>query len=417
MLSSILAKPTVQVTVEQDTIFVRPTADPSFPSEDPEIRGTVLVTMPTRRAVKSINVVFEGLCDAYGGPGFPYESSTTLSKRLDLDLEGTVLEAGNHSFNFSFIVPSSTAVYQRCTFGRVRHYIKATLNCASGLSSSFASAPCALWISAHPNALREAPETFEAQIEHFSEDIGPVGVGISSPHLTVASLLNLRVALLGPPEQVTIQSITCSVVQAFEISFKDGSVSRPPAKSYRLAPVATQPTPKPILPYETSDNAPLKDLEPLYELDKGEEFKWSKLMRIPDDDHCRPTTLEGTDTRIRASHKICVEIRYRKQGETKDMVVSILKPIQISSCCSALDSIYLPVYARTAPKTIIRPVQFRCLCNLSLKEMVDRDGFALERAGSIDAASSDSRTLGCERVEKSPGYQEGLGWTTNSPTQ
>lgn len=87
------------------------------------------------------------LSPSAGGPGFGYESSQTLYKELDLDLKGEVLEKGSHvsvnflsppalttprltppsfsatrSLNFSYIIPSSTATYQRCEFGRVRHY-------------------------------------------------------------------------------------------------------------------------------------------------------------------------------------------------------------------------------------------------------------------------------------------------------
>lgn len=151
-------------------------------------------------------------------------------------------------------------------------------------------------------------------------------------------------------------------------------------------------------------------------------------MRVPDDDLVRPTTLDGTETRIRVSHKLSVEIRYRKVGSDEDTATTILKPINIASvgpptsvvpiafadpllsqCCSVIDSLFLPAYVKTAPKTIIRPINLRCLCNLSLKEMVDRDGFALQHAGTISTAE-DSRTLGVDRVDKSPGYQEGFRW-------
>lgn len=46
----------------------------------------------------------------------------------------------------------------------------------------------------------------------------------------------------------------------------------------------------------------------------------------------------------------------------------------------------------------------RCYCNLSLKEMVDRDGLALQRAGSITEPSSEARVLGVDAASKSPGW-------------
>lgn len=63
---SLFATPTLHVTIEQDMIFVNPTTDTSFPSEDAELRGSVLLTLPSRRSVKRIEVVLEGICDACG---------------------------------------------------------------------------------------------------------------------------------------------------------------------------------------------------------------------------------------------------------------------------------------------------------------------------------------------------------------
>ncbi|KAL8276760.1 hypothetical protein RQP46_010816 [Phenoliferia psychrophenolica] len=313
MFGSFLSQPTVSVTVEQEMVFVRPNTF-GIASEDPEIRGTVLLSLPSKRAIKSIRVELTGLCDAYGGAGWKYESSTTLQKHLDLELGDEVLAAGNHAFNFSFIVPSSTAVYQRSIFGRVRHYVKATVECSSGIMSTFSSNPVAIWISAHENPANEPPAPLELCIEHFSEDLGIIGIGVSSPHLTVASLLSLRVTLLGVPANLTIRSITCSIIQ---------------------------------------------DPEPLVNLTPGLEWKYQRLMRVPDDDHVRPSTLEGTDTRIRASHRLSIEIRYRRECDADDKATTITKPIIIASCCSTIDSLFLPAYDRTAPKTIIRPLEMR----------------------------------------------------------
>lgn len=135
-------------------IFVNPTTDTSFPSEDAELRGSVLLTLPSRRSVKRIEVVLEGICDACGSSGHPYETVTTLRKHLNLELEGEILDGGDHVFNFSFIIPSSTAVNQRSAYGRVRHYVKAKAEFSSALSNTISSSPVALRVSAIDSALR-----------------------------------------------------------------------------------------------------------------------------------------------------------------------------------------------------------------------------------------------------------------------
>lgn len=85
------------------------------------MRGTVLLCLPTRKAVKEIRVAFEGLCDVWGefrshastwpgpreltvvrvlvagGDNYPYETTFVLRKNLEYDFAGEVLEAGKHA--------------------------------------------------------------------------------------------------------------------------------------------------------------------------------------------------------------------------------------------------------------------------------------------------------------------------------
>lgn len=102
-------------------------ADPSTltaaaQSQDPVVHGTCLIKLPTRKAIRRVKVIFEGLCDATGGAGWPYETSSVLCKSLEHDLRGEYFEAGNHAFSFTFIIPSSTPASQRSIYGRTRYY-------------------------------------------------------------------------------------------------------------------------------------------------------------------------------------------------------------------------------------------------------------------------------------------------------
>lgn len=392
-------------------IFVNPTTDNTFPSDDPEVRGTVLLTLPSKRPIKAIRVVLEGICDANGGGGYPYETTTTLQKRLNLELGGEMLEAGDHVFNFSFIVPSSTAVFQRSTYGRVRHYVKAKVDFSSALSSTISSSPIMLWISATESSTHDIPEPLEINVEHFSEDLGPIAIGISSPHLTVSSLVAFRVAFVAPSQRATIQSISAFITQNFSIHYEDGSVAQPPPKRYQLTTIDETTAPRSLALPLNDDKPREPDPIPLKPLQPGAEWRFSRLARIPNDDHCRPTTLSGTQARIRVSHKISVEIKYIPAGGVNEKLITISKPVTVASCCCMIDQMYLPAYHRNPPKTVMRPLDSRCLCNLSLKELVDRDGFALEQAGSIETTEFHERLLGEERSDKSPGYSCTTGYT------
>ncbi|GAA6029706.1 hypothetical protein JCM8097_001011 [Rhodosporidiobolus ruineniae] len=475
MLSGLFSSPTVKITLEEDDIFIHPVAT-SYPTVDPVLRGTALVTLPSRRAIKKFKVVFEGLCDAFGGDGWAYESTVALHKEVEQDFRGEVFEAGNHAFNFSFIVPSSAAVSQRCAYGRIRYYVKAIVDFEDGLiRNSVSSAPTALWLAANPSPPGELPYPTDVSFQHYSEDLGPVGIGIASPHLTVAALCNVRLSLLGPPQPVNVISVNGIITQTFEVHYTDGKVAKPKPRQFTLTKVDQRASPSlcvaahnpvtcPIVPLPpgttfpadavpsalpTPSNAslttaatapscatahsstddlppnsfrpistccaivpdqPIPDPSPLASVVPGQEFHHSRICRVPDDDHVRPTTLEGTETKIRVSHKISVEVRYRKAGDEEDMVLTIAKPVTIASCCCLVDSLYLPAYSACAPKTVTRPVVPQCACNMSVKSLFDRDGAALERAGSIDMPSTPPRLIGIDGSPVCPG-QKTPSWT------
>lgn len=74
-----------------------------------------------------------------------------------------------------------------------------------------------------------------------------------------------------------------------------------------------------------------------------------------------------------------------------------------SQCYPNKHSLSLPAYARSAPSVSYRSHKCECLCNLSLEDMVDRDGLALRRAGSIEYA--EEVITGREgRLTKSPAF-------------
>lgn len=97
MISSIFSRPIVSITLVEDQLFVHPSLVLDLPTRDPVLAGTVLIELPTRRAISSVKVVLEGLADVCGGDGWSYESSQTLYKDLVLPLDGEVLEPGSHA--------------------------------------------------------------------------------------------------------------------------------------------------------------------------------------------------------------------------------------------------------------------------------------------------------------------------------
>ncbi|GAA6058939.1 hypothetical protein JCM10212_002891 [Sporobolomyces blumeae] len=440
MFNSLFSSPKVVVSLEDDWLLVHP-IDASYPTNDPTLNGTVLVTLPSKRSIARIKVILEGVCDVARGNGHGYEQSKTITKELVTELKGEEFDQGNHHFNFSFIVPSSTAVAQRCTYGRVRHYVKAIVEFEGRLTSSISSTPTSLWITANPSPPGEIPLPTDVTYQHFSEELGPVGIHVSSPHFTVAALCNLRVSILGAPRPVTVTSIKGFIHQAFTIELEDGTKVEPKPARWQLVKVDNGAPPLFPPPFTSSEpdnvssassssstlasglptssssssssspyplprtrtptklitdlpDSPVADPYPLVALPAATEFHYSRICRVPDDDHCRPTTLEGSEGRIRVKHKLAVEIKYRKEGHDAEMTLTIAKPITLASCCCLIDRLYLPAYSRAPPKTVLRrttAVFPPCMCLVSLKEAFDRDGEALQRAGEIESDPYSTR--------------------------
>lgn len=73
-----------------------------------------------------------------------------------------------------------------------------------------------------------------------------------------------------------------------------------------------------------------------------------------------------------------------------------------------LDNLCLPAYRRSAPvKTVEKPLESHCMCNMSTKMLLDRDGEQLQRAGAIDSPGATARNIGVG-VDKSPSINDTL---------
>lgn len=89
--------PAVEIELEEDWVYVLPLPE-GFPTNDPVLRGTVFVSLPVPTALSTLSVVLEGLCEAYGGDEYGYESSVTLRRESEEDLRNEVFEAGRHAY-------------------------------------------------------------------------------------------------------------------------------------------------------------------------------------------------------------------------------------------------------------------------------------------------------------------------------
>ncbi|BGP54640.1 hypothetical protein JCM8202_003704 [Rhodotorula sphaerocarpa] len=438
----------IHVSFLEDILYLHPPSLADEPSHDPILRGQVTLVVAAPRRAKKVRVELIGRATRHAGDGgYAYESNQCLEKHLEIDLQGETLDKGTHTWDFSFILPSSTAVTERSDFGSIRHSVRATLH-GHGTFRDLTSSPKAVWLIANPAAPGDLPSGLEIDVRQDLRDIGPIALHISSPHLTVASLLFLGITLERPPEGLKIMSVQAFVRQQFEIHYSnpDLPVSHPPEQR-KLLFYADSSTPlasstddllerdhlsrgaPPPLAYEPRALMP----QPLARLEGGKEWMYARVTRIPDDDSVRPTTLRGTDTPIRVQHALVAQVRFRYKGSKKDHVLEMESKVDIASCCCLTSSLLLPVYrslhaatptsassalssgagtpaaqSRSAspgpstalttlsggsvigvdtPSGSVTPAHRRCLCNIPMQKLVDEEGERL-----CGAAESRSRS-------------------------
>ncbi|BGP14907.1 hypothetical protein JCM10213v2_002862 [Rhodosporidiobolus nylandii] len=380
-------KDVLTVSILEDTVFVQPSIPPtSLPfasqeptSDDPLLKGTVTLVCHAPRRAQRIRVELLGIAAKHGGDSsFSFEQQETLRKSVEIELKGERLDPGTHTWDFSFIIPSSTAVSERSVYGTVRHSVRAVLH-GGGSFRDVSSMIKPVWLIANTAPAGELPS-----------DLGPISLHISSPHLTVASLIFLGVSFEQPPPGLKIMSMQAFVRQEFEIHYsnKEVPVQHPPIQRKLLFYAdSTTPVPTstedlldrpnlsrgapPPLPYEPRMLLP----QPLARLEGGKEWTYARVTRIPDDDSVRPTTLDGTDTPIRAKHALVCQVKYRFKGSKKDQVLEMASNVTIASCCCLTSSLLLPEYR-------------------SRHHLSHCTGSARPRSGSLSAADSLSAAAG-----------------------
>lgn len=146
-----------------------------------------------------MNYTHSGKADI-GWPESAYESAISLDKKVSFfdNEEETVLEKGHHTFSFSIIVPSSTSPYERCSYGRVRHFVVAKAKGLGAMGSDIVSDEKPLFLIPNPGGAGPScpPPSLHHKIEGMTDDIGPYTIALQSQHIMVHRFLQLVFFLL-----------------------------------------------------------------------------------------------------------------------------------------------------------------------------------------------------------------------------
>ncbi|GAA5999006.1 uncharacterized protein JCM10292_003251 [Rhodotorula paludigena] len=402
-----LAQPSLQISLVEDVFFLHPGPDDQ-PSEDEIVKGTVTLWLPKPRALKHLTVRLVGRYDIGWDDSTPYESGICLERTVSLIQDGEVaqLEKGEHTFEFIIIVPAGAACYERCQYGRVRHIITAKAKGLGPMGSDVMSNEKPVFFIVNPGLddVSKPPPPLHLKFEGSLEEIGPYAVAMQSAYCMVAGLLLFRLNLLFPPMDLLIYSIKVKIIQSFQLRSpvdKDHTSSPPPvAQTVFILDAAHPPNFAKVSEKDLGGKSGTQTPRagPLKVLKKDEMWKIHHLARLPNDNHIRPSTQEGTITPISVRHTIQMELTYRpmteeesnppppgapppsKKGKDKEKdeperrKVVMSKPFDIFSCCCFLDSLTLPVYALLDPNPmpLDAELQLPCVCGLNLKGLIER---------------------------------------------
>ncbi|KAH8924522.1 hypothetical protein BT69DRAFT_1318831 [Atractiella rhizophila] len=410
-----LASPTLSLSITHPIVFVRPNANPSLPTHDPIFSGTVSLNLPKERQLKELRVRLKNVADvAFGVPMDPSITNFVLmEKELKIDLggaDGVKLSKGVHTWEFSFIVPSSIAPYERCNFGRVysRIYARASF---PGLGRKL-EASTKIDVVANPMQEAETPGQFDLRIDDFNRDIGIFRLHYESPHFTVAGLLHFHFSIPEPPQRLTFEKLELFILQQHTLRRPRKSDKEPESP-----PVIPPPQRRKIFAAEGG------------EIHRG--WKLSRWIRLPNSNILRCTTQPGTQTPISNSHELSFEFTYRvpdpkdpSKYETK--ILTVKKDVTLLSCLFMIDNVLTPPYegccCAVQPATL-KPYggpfcTVQCFCTVSTEEMMKGKEATLaeeEFDGELESLPAGRRRKwewenGIESTQASP-----LGSPSGSP--
>lgn len=175
------------------------------------------------------------------------------------------------------------------------------------------------------------PPGYSLTSQNHNEQLGYVGINMSSTYLVVSGYLRLSLVIPAIEQHVRLESIAVQIAQSCTLQHmhKPEIVEEVPPTHI---PVWSLPSTSPLL----GDKKP------------GDEITVLEQFRLQDDNILRPTTPANAKTGINFSHTLAVVIRYTPllNNPKKEMKqIRIQNDAVFSSCCCILELLQLPAYS------------------------------------------------------------------------
>lgn len=111
----------------------------------------------------------------------------------------------------------------------------------------------------------------------------------------------------------------------------------------------------------TAASTPHLGTDGLHQQNGRKGYKIKATVRLPNDDHLRPSTVRGSKAEIRVGHEMGVEVFFSRldvldekegsetKGKPKVQVFSARRAVVIPSCTATFDTVHLPPYVQESP--------------------------------------------------------------------
>lgn len=143
-------------------------------------------------------------------------------------------------------------------------------------------------------------------------------------------------------------------------------------------------------------------------------YKMRTTLRLPNDDHLRPSTVKGSKAEIRVGHEMGVEVYFSRTdvldtregsdtyGKPKIQVFSARRSVVIPSCTATFDTVHLPPYVEESPVNSRPPSPV----NLARSPIASRDHPHHTRADLQKLANTLHNTLPGGRGRPTPPHSK-----------
>jgi len=265
----------------------------------PVLFVTVHLTVPVKssppKMIQSLMVTVRSI-ESLSFPRGRYEQSTTFEKKVIVEqAAGAALSPGSiYRWEIMIPIPHTNASYERIRYGSSRQRVSAKITFSGILSRTLTFEKPFIFITA---PTKDSTESFSWSRTHAASTghLGPFFIALRTQHLTVGGFVRAALVLSAPRPSLKLQSFSVKVIQQVRIRSRQD-----PKYSESCLPTQVE--------FLTATAEDLSSGSGSNSHNEPIERAW--VVRLPDCQQIRPSTIAGSDSAILVSHNIEVHLSF-----------------------------------------------------------------------------------------------------------